>query len=251
MANLFTLTPPTASGREEEPHQLARAADVNAIDLSFDAREIVFSAQAPERRPTTTSIRINVDGTNPCDAAVGKVSTGPCQITDGRATTRSIRSICPAGRIFYVTNQNVEGPAVPQFRDEYERATTAQVAHHARSTASGEILGPRNVSHRVVADAALRRPRAHHRVAPPRRDQRRRPHASCNQDMTGIREGFGREGKGLTNAYLRAHEVSPGQIVAIGTSRDRTFQAGKIVLDQPRRHRRHARSRRRTRRRPT
>src|SRR5262249_53329136 len=51
-----------------------------------------------------------------------------------------------------------------------------------------------------------------------------------NQDMTGVREGFGREGKGLTNSYLRAKELSPGQVVAIGTSRDRTYQAGKILL---------------------
>src|SRR5262249_21117771 len=51
-----------------------------------------------------------------------------------------------------------------------------------------------------------------------------------NQDMTGVREGFGREGKGLTNSYLRAKEVAPGKFVAIGTSRDRTYQAGKILL---------------------
>ena len=32
------------------------------------------------------------------------------------------------------------------------------------------------------------------------------------QDLTGVREGFGREGKGLTNSYLRAKEVAPGQL---------------------------------------
>jgi hypothetical protein len=50
-----------------------------------------------------------------------------------------------------------------------------------------------------------------------------------NQDVTGTREGFGREGKGLTNSYLRAREIQPGVLVAIGTSRDRTYQAGKIL----------------------
>ena len=38
------------------------------------------------------------------------------------------------------------------------------------------------------------------------------------------------EGKGRTNAYLRAREVSPGNLVVIGTSRDRTFQAGKLLM---------------------
>jgi hypothetical protein len=49
------------------------------------------------------------------------------------------------------------------------------------------------------------------------------------QDLTGVREGFGRESKGVANSYLRAREISPGQLIVIGTSRDRTYQAGKIL----------------------
>ena len=52
------------------------------MDVSFDAREIVFSAKAP-KDSNYHVYRINVDGTNPCDAAAGKVSKGACQITDG------------------------------------------------------------------------------------------------------------------------------------------------------------------------
>ena len=37
------------------------------------------------------------------------------------------------------------------------------------------------------------------------------------------------ESKGLTNSYLRAKEYAPGQLVVIGTSRDRTYQSGALV----------------------
>src|SRR6476620_8924333 len=122
-ANLFTLTPPTASGVKKNLTNW-KDADINALDLSFDAREIAFSAKAPGE-DRFHIFRINVDGSNPCDAAAGKVSMGACQITSG-ANDEVYPIYVPNGRIFYVTNKNVEGPAVPQFRDEYERATTAQ-----------------------------------------------------------------------------------------------------------------------------
>src|SRR3954469_471975 len=44
--NIFTLTPPTAPGVKKNVTSWA-GGDVNAMDLSFDAREIVFSGKAP------------------------------------------------------------------------------------------------------------------------------------------------------------------------------------------------------------
>src|SRR5439155_15530242 len=107
----------------------------------------------------------------------------------------------PAGKILYVTNKSVEGPAVPQFRDEYERATTAQVATVSLD-GSGEALGPRNVSHRVaptlLSDGRILLTEWRHLG-----DVNEGDLTIMNQDMTQVREAFGREGKGLTNAYLR------------------------------------------------
>ncbi len=224
-SNLFTLTPPSPSGVKKNLTNWT-GGDINALDVSFDAREIVLSGKAP-MDSNYHLYRVNVDGTNPCDAALGKVTQGPCQITSG-GNDQVYPIYLPAGRIFYVTNKNVEGPAVPQFRDEYERGTTAQAASCALD-GSNEILGPRNVSHRVsptlMADGRVLLTEWRHLGETNEGDL-----TILNQDMTGTREGFGREGKGLTNAYLRAQELSPGQILAIGTSRDRTFQAGKIVL---------------------
>ena len=50
-----------------------------------------------------------------------------------------------------------------------------------------------------------------------------------NPDFTTQREAFGSEGGGGTNSYLKAIEVERGRLVAIGTSRDRTVQSGKIL----------------------
>jgi Hydrazine synthase alpha subunit middle domain len=224
-ANLFTLTPPTASGVKKNLTNW-QGADINAIDLSFDARELAFSARAPG--DTNYHVyRMNVDGTNPCDAAAGKITQGPCQITAG-PNDQVYPIYLPGGRLLFVTNENVEGPYMPQFRDEYERATTAQVATIALD-GSGLVLGPRNVSHRVsptlLSDGRVLLTEWRHLG-----DVNEGDLTLMSQDMTGVREAFGREGNGRTNAYLRAREVSPGQVVVIGTSRDRTFQAGKLLL---------------------
>ncbi len=222
--NIFTLSPPTASGVKKNLTSWS-GGDVNAMDLSFDAREIVFSGKAPGD-DRYHIFRVNVDGSNPCDAAQGKVSQGPCQITMG-ANDEVYPIYLPAGRIFYVTNRNVEGGAMPQFRDEYERATTAQVATMALD-GSDQVLGPRNVSHRVaptlLSDGRVLLTEWRHLGETNEGDL-----TIMQQDLTGVREGFGREGKGLTNSYLRAKEYAPGQLVVIGTSRDRTYQAGKIL----------------------
>ena len=143
--NIFTLTPPTASGVKKNITNWADAS-INSFDVSFDAREIVLSARAPGDDHFHV-YRVNVDGSNPCDAAKGIVSVGACQITEG-ANDEVYSVYLPGGRIYYMTNKNVEGPEVPQFRDEYERATTAQAAH-MNLDGSDQVLGPRNVSHRV------------------------------------------------------------------------------------------------------
>ncbi|MFI5289747.1 MAG: hypothetical protein ACHQ17_08860, partial [Polyangia bacterium] len=198
----------------------------NSVDLSFDARELVFSGKAPGD-DNYHIYRVNVDGSNPCDAAMGKVSVGACQVTAG-PNDQVDPIYIPGGRIFFVTNTNVEGPAVPQFQDEYERAKTAQAAT-MNLDGSDLQLGPRNVSHRVaptlLSDGRILLTEWRHLGETNEGDL-----TILNQDMTGTREGFGREGKGLTNSYLRAKEVSPGVLVSIGTSRDRTFQAGKLLL---------------------
>jgi hypothetical protein len=222
--NIFTLTPPSPSGVKKNLTNW-QGGDVNAMDLSFDARELVFSGKAPGDDHYHI-FRINVDGTNPCDAAQGKVTQGACQLTMG-GNDEVEPTYLPASKIFYITNRNVEGGSVPQFSDEYERATTGQAAI-MNLDGSGQELAPRNVSHRVhptlLSDGRVAMTEWRHLG-----DTNEGDLIIMQQDLTGVRECFGREGKSVANSHLRAKEVSKGVLVAIATARDRTYQSGAIV----------------------
>ena len=138
----------------------------------------------------------------------------------------------------------VEATDVPQFRDEYERATTAQVGDHEPGRQSGTTFGARNVSHRV-SPALL--PDGHVAYTEWRHlgDVNDGHLRLMNADMTGMREAFGGEdgGNGGTNSYLKAryvqttsYQLASGETVRTTrwspsrTSRDRTLQAGKLLL---------------------
>lgn len=225
-ADIWTLTPPTASGVRKNLTNWGEGGDIQSFDVSFDGRELLFSGRAADDNNFHV-YRINVDGTNPCDAAAGKVTQGACQVTDG-PFDQVYPIYLPGGRMLFMTNRNVEGTEVPQFRDEYERATTIQFAT-ASIDGSGEQEGHRNVSHRVapslMSDGRIIYTEWRHLGMTNDGDL-----PTINQDLTGVREGYGREGSKITNSTLRAVEVSPGKVVAIGTARDMTYQAGKILL---------------------
>jgi hypothetical protein len=225
-ARLVTLTPPSADGKlavlTSDP--MFASADIMSYDLAFDAKSVVFSARLGDA-DNFHLFSMNLDGTN------------LRQLTDG-PNDYVYPIYVPGQKILFMTNKNVE-PDANQFRDEYERAVTAQVGE-INVDGSGEVLGARNVSHRVspvllpngrvlftewrhmgtVNDGHLR---------------------MMNADMTGMREAFGGEDGGIggTNSYLKARMVqtitladgTPNyQMVAVGTSRDRTLQAGKLLL---------------------
>src|SRR5262249_19219093 len=118
----------------------------------------------------------------------------------------------PGGKIFFTTNLDVEtylDPTVAssQFRDEYERATTAQVGT-INLDGTGMQLGGRNVSHRVspalLPDGRVMYTEWRHMGGV--NDGHIR---EMNSDMTGMREVFGGEdgGNGGTNSYLKARYV--------------------------------------------
>jgi hypothetical protein len=135
------------------------------------------------------------------------------------------------------TSNKVVEEGTPQFQDEYERATTAQVGTK-NLDGSNEVLGARNVSHRVapalLPDGNVVYTEWLHLGNVNEGDLR-----VMNTDMTRMREAFGSEGQRPTNSYLKAryvdsYKTADGRdtfrLVAIGTSRDRTLQAGKLLL---------------------
>jgi hypothetical protein len=237
---LVKLEPPSADGKLTVLTSDARfdGADIMAYDLSFDARSVVFSARLANADHYHL-FSMNLDGTE------------LKQLTEG-GNDYVYPLYLPGGKIFYTTNLNVESqpgsltynPDSKQFKDEYERQTTAQVGTMSLD-GSNKQLGARNVSHRV-SPALL--PDGHVLFTEWRHmgmvnDGHLR---MMNTDLTGMREAFGGEdgGNAGTNSYLKARVVQSIprvddqgnkiadniQLVAVSTSRDRTLQSGKLFL---------------------
>ncbi|HEY2728769.1 MAG TPA: hypothetical protein VGK52_02440 [Polyangia bacterium] len=237
---LVKLEPPSADGKLTvlTSDAMFDGADVMSYDLSFDALSLVFSA----RLANTDHYNIfsmNLDGTN------------LKQLTDG-GNDYVYPMYLPGSKIFFTTNLNVENeqssltysPDAKQFKDEYERATTAQVGT-MNVDGTAMQLGPRNVSHRVapalLPDGRVLYTEWRHMGAV--NDGHLR---MMNADMTAMREAFGGEdgGNGGTNSYLKGRYVQTVartdangnplpddvQLVAVATSRDRTLQSGKLFL---------------------
>ncbi|HXI58554.1 MAG TPA: hypothetical protein VNO55_20945, partial [Polyangia bacterium] len=223
---LVTLEPPSANGKltvlTSDP--MFAAADIMSYDLSFDAKSVVFSARLNEQ-DTFHIFSMNMDGTN-----IKQLTEGPNDYVYPIFT--------PGQQILFMSNRNVE-PDAKQFRDEYERAVTAQVGT-MNIDGSNLTLGARNVSHRVapmlLPDGRVAYTEWRHMG--PVNDGHLR---MMDANMTGMREAFGGEkgGEGGTNSYLKARYVQSTpregggtnyQLVAVATSRDRTLQAGKLFL---------------------
>jgi hypothetical protein len=223
-ARLARLEPPSADGKlttvTSDP--LFASCDIMSYDLSFDAKSIVLSARR-EGEPHYQLFVMNVDGTS-----ARQITEGPYDYV--------YPVFLPGQRILFMASKSVEAGS-PQFQDEYERQTTAQVGT-INMDGSTEVLGPRNVSHRVspalMPDGSLLYTEWRHLG-----DVNDGHLRFMNTDMTGMREAFGGEGKGVTNSYLKARWVDTRKsasgrdtfrVVTVGTSRDRTLQAGKLLL---------------------
>jgi hypothetical protein len=213
------------------------SADIQSYDINFNADAIVFSASFGGGDHYHL-YSIGVDGTN------------VKQLTEG-GNDYVYPLYLPGGKIMFMSNLNVEQTLDPsstsqQFRDEYERATTAQTGT-INLDGSGMTMGARNVSHRVsptlLEDGQIVYTEWRHMGGT--NDGHLR---MMNTDLTGMREAFGGElsnGIPSTNSYLKArpvqkvmiadpdgsgNQIADYQMVAIATSRDRTLQAGKLFL---------------------
>jgi hypothetical protein len=238
---LVKLEPPSADGKltvlTSDP--MFAKADIMSYDLSFDATSVVFSAKLADNDHYNI-FTMNLDGTN------------LKQLTEG-GNDYVYPMYLPGSKIFFTTNLDVENTIDPmgtlgiskQFKDEYERATTAQVGT-MNIDGTDMQLGARNVSHRVspalMPDGRVLYTEWRHMGMV--NDGHLR---LMNNDMTAMREAFGGEegGNGGTNSYLKGRYVQTisgrvdangaplpddVQLVAVATSRDRTLQAGKLFL---------------------
>jgi hypothetical protein len=217
-AKLIKLDPPTADGVktviccDQAGSEFANV-DISGYDISFDAKQIVFSAKLAANQAYGLFI-LNVE-----DGSVEQLNTDP-----GRDYSMPI--FLPGDKILYTSNAVVEAGA-PQHRDEYERGTTLQLGR-INTDGTGDELGPRNLSHRTFPTLA-----SDGRIMFTQWDHLGHMNEGnlmfANQDMTNLREAFGKEGTEASNSTLKAREISPGRFVAIATARNRTIQAGALV----------------------
>ena len=235
--NLTVIFPNAATCAKIDPNDVDKCvsgSDVQSYDLSFDAKSVVFSAQLPGDG-SYQIYSINLDGSD------------LRQLTSG-GNDFVYPTYAPGDRVTFMTNRNVEGddPSSVQFKDEYERATTAQVGSVTTSGTDLQ-LGPRNVSHRVspalLPDGHVLYTEWMHMGGVNTGHLR-----MMNTDMTGMKEAFGDELAAKypsTNSYLKARYVTTKmvpdpddssktiadyQVIAVATSRDRTLQSGKLFL---------------------
>ena len=217
-ARLVKLSPPTADGKLEviccDQFPDFAKVDISGYDLSFDAKEIVFSAALNESQHYGLFVLNLTDGSAP-----QQLMTDP-----GRHYVSPI--FLPGDRIMFTTN-NLDETGARQFQDEYERGETLQLGRINRD-GSGETLAARNLSHRtyptLVSDG---------RVMFTQWDHMGHLNAGhlmfVNQDMRELREGFGKEGTGASNSTYKVREISPGRFVAIASARSRTIQSGALI----------------------
>jgi len=230
-ARLVKLSPPTADGTLttlccDKAGAEFQNIDISSYDISFDAKEIVFAGKLNGNEHYGL-FRVTLE-----TGAVEQIQTDP-----GRDYNNPI--YLPGNKVMFTTNLAVNNTALDpvtnapidmnpaQHRDEYERGTTLQVGT-INIDGTGEVLGPRNLSHRTFPTLT-----SDGRVMLTQWDHLGPVNAGhlmfMNTDMTALREAFGKEGTGASNSTLKAQEIAPGRFVAIATSRDRTIQAGALI----------------------
>ena len=221
-AKLLKLSPPTADGTRStlccDQFPEMKGLDIQAYDVAFDAKSIVFSGRIEGDSHYGLYLLTLTDK--------GEAAGAPTRLATNMNRDYVYPIFAPKDRIVFVTNEPVTDGS-PQHQDEYERGTTTQLG--SISTAgTDEFLGPTNLSHRtaptMLADGRVLFTQWDHLGGKNEGNL-----MVVNPDLTTLREGFGKEGKGLTNSYLKAVEIEPYRLVAIGTSRSGTIQAGKLL----------------------
>ena len=221
-AHLVTLSPPTADGTKtiiccDQSPDLA-GMDIQAYDLSFDAKQVVFAGHSAKDDHYGLYL-LKLDS--------GDVS----QIASDSMRDYVSPIFLPGDKILFTTNAVVSNPVTDpdpkQHQDEYERGETIQMGT-MNIDGTDEELGPRNLSHRTQPSLA-----SDGRVIFTQWDHLGPENSGhlmfMQQDTTNLREAFGKEGTGASNSTLKAREISPGRFVGIATSRDRTIQSGALI----------------------
>ncbi len=216
---VYTLTPPRPDGRLDNITAAFPNADVNGLDVSFDAKQVVFSMRTSE--DDTFHVFL-------ADVAPGpKGDHNLRQLTFGKTRHDVMPIFVPGDRIAFVTNQ----PYTPMGTraDEYNHSTV--VSQIATISATGgdadRRLCSQNLSHTVDlflrSDGTIGFSRWEHLG-----DVNDVKLFKMNPDCTQMVAVAGQHGK-PSNSVIQVHEIAPEVMVGIGTKRDGTLQAGALL----------------------
>lgn len=215
---LYLLSPPRPDGTLVNLTAAFPEADVSGVDVSFDAREAVFSMKrdaADHYQLYTVSLVPDAAGRYELHAKTG----GP---------SNKIDPVYLAGRrIAFVTDEMYT--AMGTRADEYEHArVVTQLATISADGGDADLrLFAQNLSHSCKPfprhDGKVGYSRWEH--LGPLNDVKL---MAANPDGTNMIAVAGQQGK-PSNSLVGAREVAPNVLLAVATSRNRTLQAGALV----------------------
>lgn len=215
---LFMLAPPRPDGKLTNLTKAFPDADVNALDVSFDGKRVVFSMKINGE----DKYHVWIADTDP--GAKGDHNIR--QLTFGKTRDDVMPIFIPGDRIAFVTNQ----PYTPMGTraDEYEHATiVSQIA--TISTTGGDAdrrLCSQNLSHTVNlflrSDGTIGFSRWEHLG-----NVNDVKLFKMNPDCTQMLAVAGQHGKPM-NSIVQVKEIKPEVMVGIATKRNGTIHSGAL-----------------------
>jgi mono/diheme cytochrome c family protein len=211
---VYVLSPPTPDGELTNLTEAFEGADVNGIDLSFDARQVVFSMRYAGQSHYHIYLA-NVDGS-------GEVR----QLTFG--DWHDVKPVfVPGDRIAFVTNQPYTEMGTRADEYNHSRVVTQLATISLEAGDADRRLCAQNLSHSadpfLMFDGRIGFSRWEH-LGPLNDVKLMVMNPDCTQ-MVGLAGTGGKPG----NSLVQFHEMSPGEYVGIVTSRRGTIQAGALV----------------------
>jgi Hydrazine synthase alpha subunit middle domain len=213
-SGLYVLEPPTPDGKLRNLTEKFQGVDINGLDLSFDAKKVVFSMRTADDDHYHVYLA-NVDGS-------GEVQ----QLTFHDAD--DVQPVFLAGgRIAFVTNQPYTEMGTRADEYNHSRAVT-QLA--TISTISGDAdrrLCSHNLSNHTspfaMSNGLVGFSRWEH--LGPTNDVKL---FTMRPDCTQMRALAGQHDKPF-NSIVQVREVKQGELIGVATSRSRTIQSGALM----------------------
>ena len=214
---VYVLSPPTPDGELTNITGEFEGVDINGIDLSFDARQVVFS------------MRTAGEGNYHIYVANIEASGGSHQV---RQLTfgewHDVKPVfVPGDRIAFVTNQPYTEMGTRADEYNHSRVVTQLATIDLDAGDADRRLCAQNLSHSadpfLMSDGRVGFSRWEH-LGPVNDVKLMVMNPDCTQ-MVGLAGTGGKPG----NSLVQFHEIEAGQYVGIVTSRRGTIQAGALV----------------------